>query len=97
VPISINGSAQRTMAAWNEGQEHLGYAIQWAAVYGHFLGLLADHPDLAERIMVVRYEDVCNSPARAIARLLEHTNLHGSTDLSGDDFEHIRAAVRPSH
>ncbi len=64
-------------AAWREGEEHRGYARQWAQVYAHVHRLRSD-PALAGRILVVRYEDACASPQAAVRGLLEFCALGDS-------------------
>jgi hypothetical protein len=65
----------RVEEAWEAGDEYRGYARQWAALYEYVLELLASRPDLAERITVVRYEDLCADPRRILGDLLEATSL----------------------
>jgi hypothetical protein len=93
VPISVSGSGGRTVACWERGEEHRGYAIQWAAVYGHVLGLLRSRPSLADRVLVVRYEDICEAPREAIAGVLRHAGLFDEGAAMLDDLGHIRGAA----
>jgi hypothetical protein len=48
--------------------------------------LLASRPDLAERVTVVRYEDLCADPRHVLGELLDATAL---LDPSG----HVRTAA----
>jgi hypothetical protein len=67
IPIAINGSGVQTLVAWQAAEEHRGYAIQWAAVYGFVLQLLEQRPELAKRVLVVRHA----RPRRSIRRYLQ--------------------------
>lgn len=60
--------------AWRAGDDWRGYARQWAQVYAHVDALRRD-PELAERILVVRYEDACSEPQALVQRLLAFCGL----------------------
>jgi hypothetical protein len=61
-------------AAWRAGDEWRGYARQWAEVYAH-VDRLRSEPAIADRLLVVRYEDACAHPVELIARMLEFCRL----------------------
>jgi hypothetical protein len=74
----INVSAQdvgRIEEAWNAGEDYRGYARQWAALYGYVHELRSSGSDVASRITVVRYEDLCADPQRILSELLDATSL----------------------
>src|SRR5690606_20960230 len=56
-------------AAWRSGDDWRGYARQWAQVYAH-VDRLRNDPDVAPRLLVVRYEDACTRPQEVIAEVL---------------------------
>ena len=79
-PINIAADcAQRVLNAWNNGHEAQGYAIQWAEIYGHVARLYARSPELAKRIRIIRFEDLCSAPEQQFEQLLTFTGL-GETD-----------------
>src|SRR6185437_15908620 len=64
-PLVFNaGDAEAVRAGWAE-DDRLGYARQWRSVY-QFVDDLRREPALAERMTVVRYEDLCSDPAGTI-------------------------------
>jgi len=65
----------RIEEAWKDGDDYRGYARQWAAIYGYVHELRASRSDLASRITVVRYEDLCANPQRVLSELLDATSL----------------------
>jgi hypothetical protein len=72
LPIRLQeGEGERTLAAWTRGEEHLGYAIQWKQVYGFVEMLRQTNAELAQRILVVRYEDLCDAPEPTFRNLLQ--------------------------
>lgn len=95
VPISVRGSAEQTLAAWEAGNEHLGYAIQWAAVYEYVLEAVKRSPQLAERVLFVRYEDICDNPWRELKKVLRHVSLEEEGAALRDHCGHIKSASRP--
>ena len=74
VPINLDpASGRRVLQAWRAGRDDLGYAILWQSVYSHVADL-ARGP-LQDRIAVVRYEDLCDSPVAVLRRLLYFCEL----------------------
>ena len=66
-------------AAWREGDDARGYARQWAQAYAHVDRLRSD-PEIAGRILVLRFEDFCAQPGASLRRLLDFCGL---TDAAG--------------
>jgi hypothetical protein len=76
VPIRLDAAeSDRILQAWSRGEEHLGYAIQWKELYGFVQTLRASDPALAERILIVRYEDLCQTPEAILHDVLRHIEL----------------------
>lgn len=94
VPISVDRSGAQILAAWEAGDGHAGYALQWAAVYRFVHELLGRLPDLAERVIVVRYEDLCDEPRRELTRILEHVELQAEGAGVLDRLDHIQQSSR---
>ncbi len=91
-PINMSADcAQRSLSAWKEGKEALGYAIQWAEIYHHVARLVAGSADLAKRIQVVRFEDLCGQPEEQFGRLLSFTGL-GKPDRAAE----LSQGIKPS-
>lgn len=67
--------------AWQEGDEYRGYARQWSQLYGYVEQLRNSTSALAERMMVVRFEDLCTNPIGSLDRILSFTGLQ---DRSGE-------------
>lgn len=75
-PINIGKNcAERTLAAWQNGNEALGYAIQWAETYRYVADLCATKSELENRIRIIRFEDLCTAPDAQFASLLAFTGL----------------------
>mgnify|MGYP001559877436 CR=1 FL=1 len=87
VPVSFSSVAtQRILEAWQNAQEHIGYAIQWAQIYGYIAELRQQDKELSERIFLVRYEDMCANPKATLDKLLAFTGLpSGSSVLENLD------------
>jgi hypothetical protein len=62
-------------AAWRDGDDYRGYARQWAALYRYVDDLRSPRADLADRITIIRYEDLCDDPQRELAKVLAATSL----------------------
>ena len=72
VPIRLDSTeGDRILDAWSRGDEYLGYSIQWKELYGFVRRLQTADPDIARRITVVRYEDLCAQPEATMGQILE--------------------------
>ncbi|MFY9719334.1 MAG: sulfotransferase [Candidatus Cybelea sp.] len=60
---------------FDAGQVVQSRARYWAYVYGFVAKQLQDDPQLAQRVCIVRYEDLCSDSLATIDRILEHTGL----------------------
>jgi hypothetical protein len=72
---------RRVRAAWMSGDEIRGLAILWDMVYGYVARLLAANDHLRQAVLVVRFEDLCASPARVLRALFDHGALPGAEKL----------------
>lgn len=71
-----NGDALREIRRlFDAGQVVQSRARYWAYVYGFVAKQLQDDPQLAQRVCIVRYEDLCSDSLATIDRILEHTGL----------------------
>jgi hypothetical protein len=71
IPVNLGaGMARETLEHWKTGHEHSGYAVQWQGIYQYALAL-KETPALQDRIMIVRFEDLCAEPAATLQRVLE--------------------------
>jgi hypothetical protein len=60
---------------WQEGQEARGWARYWAMLYGFVLDQREADPALAEAVLLVRYEDLCDRPAATLEAAFAHAGL----------------------
>jgi hypothetical protein len=60
---------------FDAGQVVQSRARYWAYVYGFVAKQLQNDPQLAQRVCIVRYEDLCSDSLATIDRILEHTGL----------------------
>lgn len=72
--------------AWDNGNEIEGWARYWAATYQFLNDQLDRHPDLAQRCMLFRYEDLCTKSEAVIDALLDHCEL--GADVFSDSKAH---------
>jgi sulfotransferase family protein len=94
VPVNVSAAEiGRIEAAWHEGDDHRGYARQWAAIYRYVDMLRSSHAALADRITIIRYEDLCSDPRRALGELLAATSL---SDRAGRVVAAATAVAAPS-
>jgi hypothetical protein len=90
VPIRLSQEAgDRIHEAWQRGEDDAGYARQWAEIY-RFVDRLHSHANsLADRMLVVRYEDFCDRPYEIVSGILRHANLDSEATIDPHAFKHI--------
>lgn len=71
---------------FDEGNWAISRARYWAYAYGFVAKQLQDDPELARRVCIVRYEDLCADSLATIDRILAHT------ELPSEKFAETRAA-----
>ena len=86
VPIGLTQTGlDQILEAFDQGDDLLGYALQWKEIYGHVHALIADNPQLAKHIAVVRYEDLCADPVHKTQELLDFIGLSEHLDEIAPD------------
>ena len=94
-PIRLSqDGGDRIIAAWEEGDNALGYAIQWAEIYRFVADLFVTNPDVVKRLLVFRYEDLCRHPDDQIRKILEFVDLESPAFLE-DAVNTIAPPSRP--
>jgi Sulfotransferase family len=68
-------TVQRIQALWQAGREVEGSALYWASVYGFVADLLERDPAVAERTLLIHYDDLCAEPDATLAHLYRHCGL----------------------
>jgi Sulfotransferase family len=76
-PINVGNTAvvQQIRDLWEHGDAVRGWARYWAALYGWVGRRITPDADLSERVLVLRFEDLCDDPATQIDLLLNHCRL----------------------
>jgi Sulfotransferase family len=75
INTGAGSSAAEVAALWARGEEVRGWARYWAAIYEFVARRLDENPALRKATLVVRFEDLCATPAEMLARLREHCAL----------------------
>jgi hypothetical protein len=83
--------SQKIAACWSQGSELQGWAWLWRQVYDQVKQNL-DDPKLKDRIMWLRYEDLCGEPASTIDAILRHCDL--PSESFSDAREHYKSTLR---
>ncbi len=76
-PINT-GDGVRTseiLRLWREGEELRGWARYWSQVYGYVADRLQANERLRQAALVVRYEDLCDSPEGTVRSVLSHCRV----------------------
>ncbi len=70
------GTVQKIRQLWTQKNTYVeGWAVYWAAMYSYIHRKLETNPDLAKASLLVRYEDLCESPKKTIDDIIDHTEL----------------------
>ena len=61
---------------WSNNKSYVqGWAYYWASIYKFVADLLDRNRKLKNSTLIVRYDDLCETPAKIIDKILEHTEL----------------------
>lgn len=76
-PINAGDRAavDHILACWREGAEVEGWARYWSHIHHYLADCLDDSGGLREAGLVIRFEDLCSNPERAVQELLTHCKL----------------------
>lgn len=70
-----DGVAAEVEELWRQGEEVRGWARYWASLYRFVIAQRQNDPKLADATMIVRYEDLCDAPARTLEAVFRHVGL----------------------
>jgi Sulfotransferase family len=73
-----SGTVEAIQALWQAGREAEGSALCWASVYGFVADLLERDPAIAERTLLIHYDDLCAKPDATLEQLYRHCGLEVS-------------------
>jgi hypothetical protein len=73
--LGDGGRVRQILEAWACGDEVRGWALSWDMVYSYLDSLLESDSRVREAAMVVRFEELCESPLKTIHAVLEHCRL----------------------
>ncbi len=71
----------RIMDLWRSGDEVRGWAVYWASVYHFVAELFEKDKALADRMLIVHYDDFCAKPAETLRITHKHCGLEVYEDL----------------
>lgn len=83
-------TARQTLEAWRQGDDALGYALQWAAAYRLVASLCDIRREFSQCVVVVRYEDLCQRPRATLDGLVARLKLRPE-ELRPVGLDHIAA------
>jgi hypothetical protein len=67
---------QRIRRLWGHEDTYInGWAIYWASTYSYLYNKSQNNPKLAKASIIVRYEDLCESPGTTIDRIIDHLEI----------------------
>jgi len=92
-PMNLGDSdrVQQILDAWAGGHEVRGWSYYWDMVYRYLADLLESDPAIRQASIVVRFEELCQTPAEILQRVLEHCELLNP----GPIVEKFAPAIRP--
>ena len=80
VPVNVDAEVtRRVLDAWQAGDDRLGYALLWQAVYA-YVRRAAETPALEGRVAFVRYEDLCADACATLDRLIRFAGFDAEAE-----------------
>jgi Sulfotransferase family len=82
-PINTGDTArvERIEELWKHGEEVRGWAAYWSMIYDFVADRLDANPALRDASLVLRFEDLCNTPELALRRLCAHCDLDDADSI----------------
>jgi hypothetical protein len=81
-PINVgDGTTDHILSLWEQGKEVEGWAKYWASVNGYLREVLESDKDLAKRVLIVGYEDLCLSPEDGLKQIFQHVGLDADAEF----------------
>ncbi|MGY5872530.1 MAG: sulfotransferase [Candidatus Thorarchaeota archaeon] len=69
-------TVQKIRELWESKETYVeGWAIYWASIYEHVHRQIQENPSIKKAALVVRYEDLCDSPSEVIDKIIGHTGI----------------------
>jgi hypothetical protein len=95
-PVNLGDQKRvdQILHAWAGGNEILGWACYWDMVYRYLADLLESNEAIRKAAIVVRFEAMCDAPAKVLQGVLEHCELSDTTSIM-DKF--VPAIRRPDY
>jgi hypothetical protein len=87
-----NQEVECILDLWRHGAEVEGWARYWSCIHNYLADLLEADQHLAERVMIVRHEALCNAPIEILTALLAHCDL----PADGPFLDQAVARLRPA-
>lgn len=76
VNVENNGKVQTIREKWNHKDSYVeGWAIYWASIYDHVHRQVQENPSVRNAALLVRYEDLCDSPNDVIDKIVDHIGV----------------------
>ena len=82
-PVNLDdpGGTQTVTDYWDNGLEVQGWAWYWRLVYTFISRLLGNDDALREATLLVRFEDLCNSPSETLSVIARHCGFAEAEDV----------------
>jgi hypothetical protein len=84
-------TVQRIQELWQAGREVEGSALYWASVYGYVADLIERDPAIADRTLLIHYDDLCAEPDATLERLYRHCGLEVAEPIRREQAARIAA------
>ena len=77
IPIIINNREfHKIRKLWRNYETYVkGWAYYWSSIYDFVANLREINEKIKKATLLIRYEDLCGTPAKIIDKILEHTEL----------------------
>lgn len=71
----------RIIALWERGDDVEGWAEYWSHIYGYLADRLEANRKLRSSSLIVRFEDLCGTPAETLREVFDHCRLRDADAL----------------
>lgn len=81
INVGIDDGADALMKSENRLDNIRGWARYWSRIYQHISEILTTDTALADKSLIVRFEDLCDKPDEIINKTVKHCHLDGAEKI----------------
>ena len=72
---------RKIIKSWESGEEIEGWALQWKYTYDFIYKKILKNPEIAERVYLMHYEDLCRQPLQELNNIAKFCRINAPANI----------------